>query len=294
MKIATTNWEMFERLGSKEASLRALAEAGFDACDFSMWDDLWHEGHWDASDAEFDAHYIQLKKVADACGLIIDQTHAPFPTTCGDEHEDAYRLGIIRRAIRATALLGCKYTVVHPAKHMDKNPDPGFALAARYNLDMYASLIPDLEQAGVSIAIENMFHRNRATGLVVQSYCSLTPDLLTAVNTLGRKHFCVCLDVGHAVLVGKSPADMVRELGDALGVLHVHDNNGLNDQHLLPGLGIVDWDAFCLALRECHFSGTFSLEATGFLRQFPEGTEPASLRLMASIARAMAAKVDAP
>jgi sugar phosphate isomerase/epimerase len=52
----------------------------------------------------------------------------------------------------------------------------------------------------------------------------------------------------------------VRLLGSYLAVLHVHDNDGERDRHWLPGLGIVDWEAFMHALVEIGFEGTLSLE----------------------------------
>ncbi len=47
-----------------------------------------------------------------------------------------------------------------------------------------------------------------------------------------------CLDVGHLMCFAKSPwQDWLPRLSPWLGQLHLHDNNGIQDQHLAPGLG---------------------------------------------------------
>lgn len=47
-----------------------------------------------------------------------------------------------------------------------------------------------------------------------------------------------CLDVGHLMTFAKSPwQEWLPRLSPWLKQLHLHDNNGVQDQHLAPGLG---------------------------------------------------------
>ncbi len=47
-----------------------------------------------------------------------------------------------------------------------------------------------------------------------------------------------CLDVGHLMCFAKKPwQDWLPRLSPWLGQLHLHDNNGIQDQHIAPGLG---------------------------------------------------------
>lgn len=61
-------------------------------------------------------------------------------------------------------------------------------------------------------------------------------------NLAGEKVFGFCLDVGHALLVGKEIYSTIQEISRNLVALHVHDNDGRNDQHLFPYMGVMDWD----------------------------------------------------
>ena len=57
-----------------------------------------------------------------------------------------------------------------------------------------------------------------------------------------------------------TPAEAIREYGKFIKVLHVHDNNGMRDEHLAPFLGTIDWQAFSAAIRKSDFDGVLSLE----------------------------------
>jgi len=51
-----------------------------------------------------------------------------------------------------------------------------------------------------------------------------------------------CLDVGHLMSFAKTPwQDWLPRLSPWLGQLHLHDNNGIQDQHLAPGRGVFNF-----------------------------------------------------
>ncbi len=51
-----------------------------------------------------------------------------------------------------------------------------------------------------------------------------------------------CLDVGHQAVFARTPMDLwLKALGPYLGQLHLHDNQGLRDDHSRMGDGIVDF-----------------------------------------------------
>jgi sugar phosphate isomerase/epimerase len=68
------------------------------------------------------------------------------------------------------------------------------------------------------------------------------------------------LDTGHCNLFGRRPGPMIRQFGSRLNHLHVHDNDGLYDQHLPPGTGRVDWEETFAALRAVYYDKTITLE----------------------------------
>jgi sugar phosphate isomerase/epimerase len=49
-------------------------------------------------------------------------------------------------------------------------------------------------------------------------------------------------------------------LAEEVRTLHVHDNDGRYDLHLIPHYGVIDWEDFGKALKEVQYQGVFSLE----------------------------------
>ncbi len=294
MFLSTTTGEIALRSGSDAQAIRSLARAGFEACDFSMWNYPWRGGVFDLPDDQFDAYFTNLKNLSRDCGLEIWQTHAPCPSAIGEPLEDAHRMRVLRRAIRATALMGSRYIIIHPIIPAQCKSFDERRAAMDQNIAMYRSLIPDLQHERIKIAIENMFAWNDELDRAEATIFSTAEEMVEALEQLGNEFFCACLDIGHAPLVGQNPAKMIHALGPWLKTLHVHDNDGIHDQHTLPFLGVLDWVGICAALHAVEYPGTMNLEATSFLTKFPMGMEGAVLRMMADTANNLQERVVLP
>lgn len=75
------------------------------------------------------------------------------------------------------------------------------------------------------------------------------------------EHLCVCMDTGHthraAAFAGQSScAEMIRRLGGAIECLHLNDNDGVEDMHLAPKMGTLDWQEVMKALADIHYGYT--------------------------------------
>ena len=64
---------------------------------------------------------------------------------------------------------------------------------------------------------------------------------------------------GHRNL-GGDPAAALRTVGRHLITLHLHDNRGEQDEHLLPGRGNIAWDEVKKALSDVGYDGVFMYE----------------------------------
>ena len=72
--------------------------------------------------------------------------------------------------------------------------------------------------------------------------------------------FVACFDSGHAYAGSQEPSHMLKLLGDKVKVLHLHDNDGLDDLHLPPTFGTIDWNKLCKPLKEIGFDGYINME----------------------------------
>lgn len=204
---------------------------------------------------EFRALITEHKRIMDAAGISVCQTHGPWiwPPMDGDPETRATRFENMKRAIEANAMVGSRYMVVHPL--MPKGyKDDDMTLSQEINFEFYSRLADIGKEYDVVIALENM-------PFVRQPWWK--PAEITAFAASFRHDYVkVCLDTGHSLMMGVAPDAAVRAIGvDMLTTLHVHDNDGTADQHLVPYDGKTDWAAFIASLREIGFKGALSLES---------------------------------
>jgi len=69
----------------------------------------------------------------------------------------------------------------------------------------------------------------------------------------------VCLDVGHAHIVGDA-VEAVETCSGHIVTTHLHDNRNGRDDHLLPGAGGIDWEAVMMAFQKVGYDGAWMLE----------------------------------
>jgi sugar phosphate isomerase/epimerase len=102
---------------------------------------------------------------------------------------------------------------------------------------------------GVRVAVE-----------VIPNELSDAHSLVTLLEQdLDVPHAGICLDFGHAFLMGDVP-DIVESVAEHLIATHVHDNNRKNDDHLVPFEGKIDWDAALMSMQKIGFDGTYLME----------------------------------
>ena len=96
-----------------EEGVRLIAEAGFDAIDFTFMEDPYvkETGHGDD-------WYARLRKVAEDCGVSFNQAHAPFASSYTDPEKTAVRFQEIVRAMGHAGILGVDTVIVHPMQHL--------------------------------------------------------------------------------------------------------------------------------------------------------------------------------
>jgi protein FrlC len=87
-----------------------------------------------------------------------------------------------------------------------------------------------------------------------------TVDAMRMINELGYANLGILLDTGHTHIVGESAIKAVHAIGDRLFHVHVDDNNGLRDEHLIPGEGSFNFEGFIDALQDIGYDGYLSAE----------------------------------
>ncbi len=300
-KIGVQTAPILETLGVEEG-FKVIHEAGFDCVDYNI--DLLMPGS-EIRKGEFSGFFDRdmdailedirpYKEAAAKYGVTFGQAHAPFPSYVKDNPEvNAKVLDGLIKCVEICAYVGCPHMIVHPAFFdYDNRMDPDTEWDA--NIKLYSALIPVLKKCHVTCCLENMFTGRR--GKIYEAICSDFNEAAAYIDELndiaGEKCFAFCLDTGHALLLGRDIYTAIMQLGDRIETLHIHDNNGMGDQHLAPYMGILDWNRFIMGMRDVGYQGNLSFETFNACHVFDAELMPEVLRLIAATGRMFARRID--
>lgn len=89
-----------------------------------------------------------------------------------------------------------------------------------------------------------------------------TPAGLTRLieQELDAPNAGICLDFGHAFLMGEDVTDAIETVSEHLVATHVHDNHRKADEHLAPYLGRIDWDSALMSMLKIGYDGPYMME----------------------------------
>ncbi len=259
MKVSVECYTPVDLFG-EEVGLRMIRQAGFDAVDYSFY---YH------ATACLTEDYLQraahTKALLQEIGLPCNQAHAPFSFKYGMTMDSSCPEYVeICRSIEYAAILGADHIILHSVKV------PEGVDFVEYNISYYRSFTDLCRRTGIKVAVENLF-----------SNPSGQPEILNAILAqLDPQYFVCCIDVGHCVLSGFAPEDFIPQvLPGRIHCLHIHDNNGVKDDHTLPYLGSIHWEQTMAALKTYGYQDELTLEILKYLNFFPDALVPAALQM---------------
>ncbi len=272
--------------------------AGFKYLDFNFLD-------WQNSDKSpfmndgWEAWILSAKKTAEENGAIFNQAHAPVPCLRFSCDYDGL-VACCKRAIKACDMLGIRQMVYHALSYpKDFGLDMSWLDA---NQKFFGELIEDAKKYNVGICIENMWS---TWGLLGRDQ-KTTDDLLELVDSFNDDIVGVCWDTGHCNLTGNghnyaknsnpelaeygNQYENITKIGKRLRALHINDNNGLDDDHIMPTTGTINWDDVIKALDDIGYKHSFTLEAHRATKGVPAELKDNAVKLLHDVTVAIANK----
>lgn len=251
MKLATTTGDFHGYTRSQDECLGYIREAGFRYADYSFGSDYAHRTGVYAADHE--AYFDEISATADRLGIRLVQAHSPMGTPLTDP--DGRFLADTLRCVDACGAWGIPNLVVHSgyARGLDRQQ----TLAA--NKEFFAPILERAEKYGVNILVEN-FNIMCVPGLY---WIDNATDLRALIDLVDHPLFHAVWDAGHANLQEMPQDEELRILGNHVRALHIQDNRGDTDSHLLPFLGTMSMDALMNGLKDIGYNGFFTFEVGG-------------------------------
>lgn len=233
-----------------EDRLSLIRNAGFETV--MLW--------WDNADSH--------PELARQVGLDIANIHVPFEDAgsiwLDDLAGDDY-LNLLLSAVEACARHQIPAAVIHT--HQSRKAP----VLTDVGLDRFKRLADAAERLSVNLALENLRY---------------IEPLEYLFNNIKSPCLGFCFDTGHRHCY--TPAyDWLSAFGDRLFAVHIADNNGDVDAHLLPFDGSVDWQKLIDGLKHSRPLEYLTLEAD-FNRSHPDSKRYENLPPHAFLERAHA------
>ncbi|MBN1850378.1 MAG: sugar phosphate isomerase/epimerase [Deltaproteobacteria bacterium] len=183
-----------------------------------------------------------FKKIADmihANGLKIT-IHAPFMDLAPGSPDDAVRAVAkdrFEQVIRLVPLFKPKSIVGHTGYDHKRY---GFLkdLWIQKGNEIWKWFAEEIRDQGTKLMLENVYERN-------------PHECKELIEGLKDKGVGFCLDVGHVTAFSSTGlSEWLEVMGDDIEQLHLHDNHGVEDEHLALGKGCIDFSMLFQYLKD--------------------------------------------
>ena len=269
VKIVTTT-AVFEEGYPADKAIERLSGLGFEALDMAL--DYWtHSPESPFLQDDYLTWAENLRLLAEDKGMPYTHSHAPG---------EAGTNPIIGRSVKCAGTLGAKFTVVHPVWRVNWEIIEDAEEFIKINTEAIKPWLETAESSGVTILSENLLWG-----------ASKDPKIIAElVKSVGSDNFGWCYDTGHANIFGYKP-DILKECVAVPLSLHMQDNSGKGDEHLIPGDGTVDWDLLVSTLKDIGYPGDCVLEAHHQSLDTPDSERDAVLTRLLDSAKVLREKM---
>jgi len=222
MKVGVSTWSVLNT--DLSSAIKAIGDAGFEYIE--LWGEVPHAYH----------DWVDRKLLKDTLSSY-DMTvtlHAPFTDLNMASPFQPVRTAVARALdefVKFGVQLGAKLITAHPGSVHNS------ALVARSAENSIQILQSMVKASGgiLTICIEN---QARSSSKYAFPLASTVESLELMLAEVDGSRFT--LDTGHAHVSGLDPLALAQREGTKLAEIHLSDNKGASDDHLIPGEGTAD------------------------------------------------------
>ena len=179
--------------------------------------------------------------LAEEYGLKIENAHSNMrgcnPLWLSGAEGDAKET-VLRKTVEDCGRYGVKTMVMHLSNGFDV---PSLSEVGLNRIDRILNTARDCH---VTVALENV---------------RVAEHLRYVLDNRTEDHVKFCFDAGHANIWCRD-VDWLSLYGKRLAALHLHDNGGEEDDHLIPMTGTVNWDRVLRAVDNTSYMGALTIE----------------------------------
>jgi len=194
----------------------------------------------------------RIRDIVSSEGLCIFQVHPPWPDLGSFElKERQSAIECFKKWIGYGVELGAQSMAVHlgGAKAISDSKDR--ERAEELNIESLKELVGELKETDMSLDLEN----DDIHGFILS-----VEKLIEIIDRVDSEKVKMCLDISHVFTTHADLEESIIKGREHINIVHISDTKTYNDEHLLPGQGIIPWDKVMNAFNLNGFSGPFIYE----------------------------------
>lgn len=249
MKLSQSTFVYFN-YPLKEAIIR-IAEAGYQGVE--IWGGRPHTYRNDLTEVELkDIHHLVEDKGLEISAFIPAQFRYPTSLVNPKKKIREDSINYIREGCYTAIALGTHKVTVCPGHTLY-----GQSIESAWQLlkEGLKILTEYAQMYDITLLLE-------PTHRMESDLVTTVDDALKITGEIGSDKLGILLDIGHAAIIKESLTDCVKKLHESRSVFHIHidDNNGLMDEHLIPGRGKINFIPFLKELKKIKYEGFLTVE----------------------------------
>ena len=230
-------------------SIKRAAEMGYDGVE--IWGGRCHAYWEDMDEKRINEVKAVLKDYKmEVPNFIPAQFRYPSNIATADEQIRQNSIQYICHNIDVAEALGSKYVSICP----------GFSLYGQTVPQAWDCMMDSLKK------IKNYANDKAVTVMIEPAHSMETDTVLTVdhgiqvVDEIGKDDFGLVIDTGHMFVNRESFTDIPSKVSAYKVHYHFDDNFGINDDHLVPGEGKINFSTFIDSLKNNKYDGWLSVE----------------------------------
>lgn len=237
----------------KEA-VKRIAEAGYEGVE--VWGGRPHAYRDDLTRTELkDIRSLMNDEGLEVSAFIPAQFRYPTSLVSPKKKVRNESIDYIRESFSVAKFLGTNMVTVCPGHTLfGQSFENGWELLK----ESLSRLIEYAQQYEITLLLEPAHEMESDLVITIDS-------ALKIIREMGDDRIGVLLDTGHCAVNKEVLADCIKNLAGSGCIFHIHldDNNGLMDDHLIPGRGEINFIPFLKELKRVNYEGFLTIELGG-------------------------------
>lgn len=202
---------------------------------------------------------LQVKRLAQKYNMPL-LVHAPYHNVMLAEINPRIRdasVQSIKDGIDFASQIGARIITIHLGSTTKSRLKHLCEIVRKALLNSIMTIIEYAEKYNLTVAIENV--QSDVDSFWEEAFGKKAEEIIDILREVDAKNIGITFDVGHANTIG-DPVDFTIRLAPYIVNVHLHDNDGTRDQHLVIGEGKIDFRTILRILKENSYDGPLVLE----------------------------------